>query len=69
VVSLNDAIEDPVKCVENLVRGILAGNIFDLGSAQVPRAFSWTYFKMTVLKFSDVLVEPRVVASELNSEE
>ncbi|KAJ8434009.1 hypothetical protein Cgig2_001202 [Carnegiea gigantea] len=34
VVSLNDAIEDPVKRVENLVRGILAGNIFDLGSAQ-----------------------------------
>lgn len=35
VVDLNDAIEDEVKRVENLVRGIFAGNIFDLGSAQV----------------------------------
>ncbi|KAF8405594.1 hypothetical protein HHK36_010501 [Tetracentron sinense] len=33
-VRLNDAIEDRGKCVENLVRGIFAGNIFDLGSAQ-----------------------------------
>lgn len=40
VVSLNDAIEDPVKRVENLVRGILAGNIFDLGSAQLAEVFS-----------------------------
>ncbi|KAF5947085.1 hypothetical protein HYC85_017313 [Camellia sinensis] len=35
VVRLNDAIEDGAKRVENLVRGIFAGNIFDLGSAQV----------------------------------
>lgn len=35
VVQLNDSIEDEGKCVENLIRGILAGNIFDLGSAQV----------------------------------
>ncbi|KMS98657.1 hypothetical protein BVRB_3g070120 [Beta vulgaris subsp. vulgaris] len=34
VVNLNDAIEDPVKRSEHLVRGIFAGNIFDLGSAQ-----------------------------------
>uniref|UniRef100_A0A3Q7IIH8 Damage-control phosphatase ARMT1-like metal-binding domain-containing protein n=1 Tax=Solanum lycopersicum TaxID=4081 RepID=A0A3Q7IIH8_SOLLC len=34
VVSLNDAIEDEAKRVENLVRGIFAGNIFDLGSAK-----------------------------------
>ncbi|GJS95263.1 damage-control phosphatase-like protein isoform X2 [Tanacetum coccineum] len=34
VVQLNDAIEDESKRVENLVRGIFAGNIFDLGSAQ-----------------------------------
>ncbi|CAN6544859.1 unnamed protein product [Malus baccata var. baccata] len=34
VVDLNDAIEDEVKRVENLIRGIFAGNIFDLGSAQ-----------------------------------
>lgn len=40
VVTLNDAIEDPVKRVENLVRGILAGNIFDLGSAQLAEVFS-----------------------------
>jgi damage-control phosphatase, subfamily II, stand-alone protein len=35
VVKLNDAIEDDAKRAENLVRGILAGNIFDLGSAKV----------------------------------
>lgn len=35
VVRLNDAIEDEGKRLENLVRGIFAGNIFDLGSAQV----------------------------------
>lgn len=35
VVRLNDGIEDEAKRVENLVRGIFAGNIFDLGSAQV----------------------------------
>ncbi|CAK9148731.1 unnamed protein product [Ilex paraguariensis] len=34
VVHLNDAIEDDAKRVENLVRGIFAGNIFYLGSAQ-----------------------------------
>lgn len=38
---LNDAIEDESKRLENLVRGIFAGNIFDLGSAQVTLAFSW----------------------------
>ncbi|KAF7820658.1 hypothetical protein G2W53_026113 [Senna tora] len=35
VVRLNDAIEDEDKRLENLVRGIFAGNVFDLGSAQV----------------------------------
>lgn len=40
VVSLNDAIEDPVKRAESLIRGILAGNIFDLGSAQLAEVFS-----------------------------
>ncbi|XP_068322811.1 damage-control phosphatase At2g17340-like [Pyrus communis] len=40
VVDLNDAIEDEVKRVENLVRGIFAGNIFDLGSAQLAEVFS-----------------------------
>lgn len=35
VVHLNDAIEDESKRLENLVRGIFTGNIFDLGSAQV----------------------------------
>ncbi|KAH7574773.1 hypothetical protein JRO89_XS02G0002800 [Xanthoceras sorbifolium] len=34
VVRLNDTIEDPGKHLENLVRGLFAGNIFDLGSAQ-----------------------------------
>lgn len=35
VVRLNDAIEDECDRLENLVRGIFAGNIFDLGSPQV----------------------------------
>lgn len=40
VVRLNDAIEDEVKRLENLVKGIFAGNIFDLGSAQLAEVFS-----------------------------
>ncbi|KAH7684362.1 AF1104-like protein [Dioscorea alata] len=40
VVKLNNAIEDDSKRVENLVRGILAGNIFDLGSAQLAEVFA-----------------------------
>ncbi|KAG7584125.1 hypothetical protein ISN44_As08g036080 [Arabidopsis suecica] len=40
VVSLSDAIEDDGKRLENLVRGIFAGNIFDLGSAQLAEVFS-----------------------------
>jgi hypothetical protein len=35
VVQRNDEIEDDARRAENLVRGVLAGNIFDLGSAQV----------------------------------
>uniref|UniRef100_A0A6N2L875 Damage-control phosphatase ARMT1-like metal-binding domain-containing protein n=1 Tax=Salix viminalis TaxID=40686 RepID=A0A6N2L875_SALVM len=40
VVQLNDAIEDDPKRLENLVRGIFAGNIFDLGSAELAEVFS-----------------------------
>ncbi|KAJ7980167.1 Pantothenate kinase [Quillaja saponaria] len=40
VIRLNDAIEDEGKRLENLVRGIFAGNIFDLGSAQLAAVFS-----------------------------
>lgn len=40
VVLLNDAIEDGGKRLENLVRGILAGNIFDLGSAELAEVFA-----------------------------
>ncbi|KAL2464491.1 Uncharacterized protein Fot_52447 [Forsythia ovata] len=40
VVCLNDAIEDDTKRVQNLVRGIFAGNIFDLGSAQLAELFA-----------------------------
>ncbi|CAA2972136.1 Hypothetical predicted protein [Olea europaea subsp. europaea] len=40
VVDLNDAIEDQTKRVQNLVRGIFAGNIFDLGSAQLAELFA-----------------------------
>ncbi|XP_052483168.1 damage-control phosphatase At2g17340 [Gossypium raimondii] len=40
VVCLNDDIEDGGKRLENLVRGIFAGNIFDLGSAQLAEVFS-----------------------------
>nr|AFK47314.1 unknown [Lotus japonicus] len=40
VVRLNDAIEDESMRLENLVRGVFAGNIFDLGSAQLAEVFS-----------------------------
>ncbi|KAG2706261.1 hypothetical protein I3760_05G095800 [Carya illinoinensis] len=40
VIHLSDAIEDEGKRLENLVRGIFAGNIFDLGSAQLAEVFS-----------------------------
>ncbi|CDP14484.1 unnamed protein product [Coffea canephora] len=40
VVHLSDAIDDECKRMENLVRGIFAGNIFDLGSAQLAELFS-----------------------------
>ncbi|KAG2611003.1 hypothetical protein PVAP13_4KG118500 [Panicum virgatum] len=40
VVQRNDEIEDDGKRVENLIRGILAGNIFDLGSAQLAEVFA-----------------------------
>ncbi|KEH42821.1 hypothetical protein MtrunA17_Chr1g0188221 [Medicago truncatula] len=40
VVRLNDAIEDEGNRLENLVRGIFAGNVFDLGSPQLAEAFS-----------------------------
>jgi damage-control phosphatase, subfamily II, stand-alone protein len=35
VVRHNDAIKDEGKRLANLVRGIFAGNVFDLGSPQV----------------------------------
>ncbi|KAL8160637.1 hypothetical protein V2J09_002174 [Rumex salicifolius] len=40
VVNLHDAIEDPEKRLENLIRGIFAGNLFDLGSAKLAEVFS-----------------------------
>ncbi|XP_065854236.1 damage-control phosphatase At2g17340 [Euphorbia lathyris] len=40
VIRLNDAIEDGNQRLENLVKGIFAGNIFDLGSAQLAEVFS-----------------------------
>ncbi|KAM1984455.1 hypothetical protein ACFX16_012713 [Malus domestica] len=40
VVDLSDSIEDEVKWVENLIRGIFAGNIFDLGYVQLAEIFS-----------------------------
>ncbi|CAL5047589.1 unnamed protein product [Urochloa decumbens] len=40
VVQRNDEIKDDGKRVENLIRGILAGNIFDLGSAQLAEVFA-----------------------------
>lgn len=41
VVRLNDAIEDEGKRLETLVRGVFAGNIFDLGSAQVDEFYAF----------------------------
>ncbi|KAM0899462.1 hypothetical protein ACQ4PT_021318 [Festuca glaucescens] len=40
VVRRNDEIENNEKRAENLIRGILAGNIFDLGSAQLVEVFA-----------------------------
>ena len=40
VVQRHDEIEDNRKRAENLIRGILAGNIFDLGSAQLAEVFA-----------------------------
>ncbi|KAM1006139.1 hypothetical protein ACFX14_002989 [Malus domestica] len=40
VVDLSDAIKDEVKWVKNLIRGIVAGNIFDLGYAQLAEVLS-----------------------------
>ncbi|XP_043697135.1 damage-control phosphatase At2g17340-like, partial [Telopea speciosissima] len=40
VIRLNDAIEDDEKLAESLVRGIFAGNVFDLGSAQLAEVFA-----------------------------
>lgn len=40
VVHLNDAIEDDGHRAESLIKGILAGNIFDLGSAQLAEVFA-----------------------------
>nr|DAD46501.1 TPA_asm: hypothetical protein HUJ06_016438 [Nelumbo nucifera] len=40
VVCLNDSIEDEGQRLENLVRGIFAGNIFDLGSAKLAEIFA-----------------------------
>ncbi|XP_039014600.1 damage-control phosphatase At2g17340-like isoform X1 [Hibiscus syriacus] len=40
VVRLNDNIEDGEKRLENLVRGIFAGNLFNLGSAELAKVFS-----------------------------
>ncbi|KAM1742120.1 hypothetical protein ACFX12_012153 [Malus domestica] len=37
---LSDAIEDEVKWVEDLIKGIIAGNVFDLGFAQLAEVFS-----------------------------
>ncbi|CAA0827726.1 Uncharacterised conserved protein (UCP030210 [Striga hermonthica] len=40
VVHLNDSIQNELERFENLLRGILAGNIFDLGSAQLAEIFA-----------------------------
>eukprot|EP01018_Ginkgo_biloba_P032335 Gb_32247 [translate_table: standard] len=40
VVHLIDNIEDGGKRLENLIRGIFAGNIFDLGTAQLAEVFA-----------------------------
>ncbi|KAL1554536.1 pantothenate kinase [Salvia divinorum] len=40
VVHHNDAIQDEAARIENLIRGIFAGNIFDLGSAELAELFA-----------------------------
>ena len=48
VINLNDAIEDEGKRLESLARGIFAGNIFDLGSAQVCLTYSDSEISMII---------------------
>lgn len=48
---LNDSIEDDAKRVENLIRGIFAGNIFDLGSAQVQLVLAWEGYQLITSNF------------------
>ncbi|KAL3843307.1 hypothetical protein ACJIZ3_000710 [Penstemon smallii] len=59
VVSLNDAIEDEAKRAENLIRGIFAGNIFDLGSAQSNSSLLEKKFLGLLL-----LQRPRVISGD-----
>ncbi|CAB80253.1 putative protein [Arabidopsis thaliana] len=53
VVRLSDAINDEGKRIENLVRGIFAGNIFDLGSAQYLNEWILCFF-IHILKLAEV---------------
>jgi hypothetical protein len=58
VVKRNDEIEDDGKRVENLIRGILAGNIFDLGSAQVSMLTCMSFVGLHLL-WNHCLCEPQ----------
>ena len=65
VVRRNDEIEDNEKRAENLIRGILAGNIFDFGSAQVCGLTSINvYWSFTILELRGALP---YVASEVET--
>ncbi|KAK1632607.1 hypothetical protein QYE76_006922 [Lolium multiflorum] len=60
VVRRNDEIEDNEKRAENLIRGILAGNIFDLGSAQLVEVFAKDGMSF-LASFQNLLSRPWVI--------
>lgn len=57
VVKLNDGIEDETDRIENLIKGILAGNIFDLGSAEVKQAIIAIYYILLLPIYSPILTD------------
>ncbi|KAK4741087.1 hypothetical protein SAY87_024675 [Trapa incisa] len=60
VIRLSDAIEDEEKRLENLAKGIFAGNIFDLGSAALAEAFAKDGMSF-LASFQNLLARPWVI--------
>ncbi|KAM7258013.1 hypothetical protein ACFE04_013754 [Oxalis oulophora] len=60
VVRLNDSTDDEGQRLENLIRGIFAGNIFDLGSAQLAEVFSKDGMSF-LASFQNIVPRPWVI--------